>query len=195
MRIPGLQLLSFVEFRVDVATVRTICDEHRGAPALCGEVSSLVRFAPPLVPAVVTAQSPRRGKQFLLFDAEGESGWLATDGSGKVIGYCWRLDNRGQSVIRREVNIPCGWSWFHHEWTAPAWRGQGVLPTLLLRSMMDALAQPTWSVQGFVTDIVPENHASQRASAKVGFRPVRRFTSLRVGSQWLLLHSEVTTES
>lgn len=193
MSIPWLQVVRLVECRADVATVRTICGEHRGMSALCGEVC-LVRFVPSLVPAVVTAQSPRRGKQFLRFDAEGESGWLATDGSGNVIGYCWRLDNRGQSAIWREVGIPCGWSMTHHAWTAPAWRGQGVFQAILCTTMGDALAEPAWSVQGFVTGIMADNHASQRGAAKVGFRPVHHVTSLRVGSRWFLLHSEIITE-
>jgi RimJ/RimL family protein N-acetyltransferase len=194
MRISWLQIFRGVEFHADVATARTLCDEHRSAPALCGEVC-FVRFAPPLVPAVVAAQSPRRVRQFLQFDAEGESGWLATDGAGKVIGYCWRLDNQGRIIIRREVNLPCGWSWFHHAWTAPGWRGKGIMPALLYKSMSDALAEPAWSVQGFMMGIEAANHASQRTVAKAGFKPVRHVTSLRVGTHWFLLHSEVTTES
>ena len=194
MRIPGLQILRVVELHVDVATARTICGEYRCSAVLSGEIS-LVHFVPSLVPAVVIAQSPRRGRQFLRFAAEGESGWLAIDTSGQVIGYQWRLDNRGESVIRRQVSISCGWSWFHHSWTAPGWRGRGIMPALKCRSMSEALANPTWSVQAFMTDTGVTNYASQRASAKVGLMPVRRLTSLRIGSRWFLLHSEVTTES
>jgi RimJ/RimL family protein N-acetyltransferase len=194
MRVPGLQILRVMELQVDVAGARTICGEHHSSAVLSSAVC-LVPFAPSLVAAVVTAQSTRRGRQFLGFDAEGESGWLAIDRSGKVIGYCWRLDNRGEIAIQRQVSIPPGWSWFHHEWTAPAWRGQGIMSALLGRSMSDALAQSTWSVQGFVTDIAVANHASQRSSARVGFRPVRRVTSLRIGPRWFLLHSDPPTES
>lgn len=194
MRVPGLQILRVVELHADVITAQTIAEERRSLTVLSGEIS-LVHFVASLVPAVVIAQSLRRGRQFLRFDAGGESGWLAIDTSGQVIGYCWRLDNRGESVIRRQVSIPCGWSWFHHEWTAPAWRGRGIMPALLCRSMSDALAQPTWSVRGFVTDMAAANHASQRSSARVGFRPVRRVTSLRIGPRWFLLHSELATES
>lgn len=194
MRVPGLQIVRVVEVQVDVATARTICGEHRSSTVLSGEIS-LVHFVPSLVPAVVIAQSPRRGREFLRFAAEGESGWLAIDRFGQVIGYVWRLDNRGRSIIRRRVSISCGWSWFHHGWTAPTWREQGIGTALLCRSMSDALAQPTWPVQGFVTDVAAANHASQRSSARAGFRPVRLVTSLRIGPRWLLLHSELVTKS
>lgn len=194
MRVSWLQVVRLVECRADVATVRTILDEHGGAPALPDGVS-LIRFTPSLVAAVVAVQSPRRGRQFLQFDAEGGRGWLATDGSGTVIGYCWRLDNAGRSAIQREVTVPSGWSWFHHAWTAPAWRGQGIFQALLRMVLDDALTQPAWPVKGFVTGIAADNSASRRGAAKVGFRPVRRVTSLRVGLQWFSLHSEVMAES
>lgn len=194
MSIPWLQVVRLVECRADVATVRTILDEHRCAPALHGGVS-LIRFTPSLVPAVVAVQSPRRGRQFLQFDAEGQFGWLATDGSGKVIAYCWRLDNRRRRAIQREVTIPSGWSMTHHAWTAPACRGQGIYQALLCMVLDDALTRPAWPVQGFVTGIAADNSASQQGAAKIGFRPVGRVTSLRVGARWFLLHSEGMSKS
>jgi len=188
MRIPGLELCREVEFRVDAATARRVCEQYRRESVFPDDFS-VVRFEPVFVSAVATARSDSTADTFLRFHSEGESGWLAIDGSGKVIGHCWRLDNKGKGVVKREVVIPIGCSWLHFEWIAPSRRGQGIMPALLSMSMMDALAQPTWLVRGFVTDIAPKNYASQRSSAKVGFIAVSCVTSVRIYRQWFVLHS------
>ena len=189
MGIPGLEIVRHVELSVDAATARATCTEYHRTTVLPRGVSVL-RFGQPFLDAVAMARSARTARTFLRFDAEGESGWLAVDEIGHVIGHCWRLDNRGKGVVKRQVPILPGWSWLQYEWTAPAWRGQGIMPALLSMSIREALAQPTWFVQGFLTDIAVTNHASQRSSAKVGFAPVACVTSLCVYRRWFLLHSE-----
>jgi RimJ/RimL family protein N-acetyltransferase len=188
MRIPGLEILRVVEFKLDAATARSGCEEYRSKSTVPGDVS-IVRFEPALMSDVATARSNSTAEAFLRFHAAGESGWLAIDGTGKVVGHCWRLDNRSKGVVTRSVPVPPGWSWLHYGWTAPAWRGHGILPVLLCSSMSEVLAEPTWLVQAFVTDTVVANHASQRSSAKVGFVPVAYITSLRVYRRWFVLHS------
>lgn len=188
MRIPGLELHRAVEFRVDATIARSACDQHRSNSTVSGDIS-IVHFEPALVSAVATARSDGVADAFLGFHAAGESGWLAIDGSGKVIGHQWRLDNRNKGVVTRSVPVPPGWSWLHYGWTAPAWRGHGILPVLLCSSMSEVLAEPTWLVQAFVTDTVVANHASQRSLVKVGFAPVVCITSLRVYRRWFVLHS------
>jgi len=98
VRIPGLELCRTVEFRVDAATARRTCEQHQPGSALPGGVS-IVRFEPTFVSAVAAARPDSAAETFLKFHAVGESGWLAINGSGKVIGHCWRLDNRGKSVV------------------------------------------------------------------------------------------------
>ena len=193
MRIPGLEILRVVEFKLDAATARRACEQHRSKSTVTGDVS-IVRFEPALASAVATARSNSTADAFLRFHGAGESGWLAIDGSGKVIGHCWRLDNRGKGVVQREVAIPVGYSWLHYEWTAPVWRGRGIQPALLSMSLHEALVQSAWSVQGFVTDIAPKNCASQRSSAKVGFVAVSCVTSLRIYRRWFVLHSGSVSE-
>ena len=187
--IPGLEIDRAIEFGVDAATARTACAGHLLTAGIPKGVSVL-RFERSLAKAVSMARSPRTARTFLRFDAEGESGWLAVDDAGHVIGHCWRLDNKGNGVVKRQIPIPPGWSWLQYEWTAPAWRGRGIQPALLCSSMNEALAQPTWSVQGFLTDVLATNHASQRSSAKVGFTPVAYITSLCIYRLWFLLRSE-----
>lgn len=188
MRIPGLEISRVVEFKLDAATARRACEQYRSESTVAGDVS-IVRFEPALVRAVATARSNSTADAFLRFYGAGESGWLAIDGSGKVIGHQWRLDNRNKGVVTRSVPVPPGWSWLHYGWTAPAWRGHGILPVLLCSSMSEVLAEPTWLVQAFVTDTVVANHASQRSLVKVGFAPVVCITSLRVYRRRFVLHS------
>lgn len=188
MRVPGLEILRVVEFKLDAAAALRLCEQRPCKSPLPGDVS-IVRFEPALVSDVATARSNDVADAFVRMCSSGESGWLAIDGSGKVIGHCWRLDNRGAGVVQREVAIPVGYSWLHYEWTVPVWRGRGIQPALLSMSLHEALVQPAWSVRGFVTDIAPRNYASQRSSAKVGFVAVSCVTSLRIYRRWFVLRS------
>jgi GNAT superfamily N-acetyltransferase len=187
MRIPGLELCRTVEFRVDAATARGVCDQHDSESTVPDHVS-IVRFEPALVAKVARARSDDVADAFMRLHGAGESGWLAIDESGQVISHCWRLDNGAKDVVKRQVAIPAGHSWLHYEWTVPAWRGRGIQPMLLSVSIREALSQVTRSVQGFVTDIAPGNRASQRCSAKVGFVAASLVTSLRIYRQWFVLH-------
>jgi len=193
MRIPGVELCRSVEFGMDAATARCACEQHRSKSSVPGDVS-IVRFGPVLVSMVAAARSDRTAAAFVRFHTAGEAGWLAVDGSDQVIGHCWRLDNMGKGVVTRQVTIPVGYSWLHYEWTAPAWRGRGIQPALLSMSIREALAQPTWTVQGFVTDIAPRNYASQRSSTKVGFVAVSCVMSLRIYRRWFVLRSGPVSE-
>jgi RimJ/RimL family protein N-acetyltransferase len=121
--------------------------------------------------------------------AHGESGWLALDASGHVVGHTWRIDSMGSTVIRGPIPVEPGWAYLHYGWVDPTWRGQGILPALMCNSMLQALTIDGWSVRGFSADIVPTNVASQRSVAKLGFVPVRRITSLRIYQRWFVLHS------
>ena len=186
MRVPGLEVATVVEFQLDVAAARASVEQRLSRSDIPGDVS-IVHFAPTLVREVATASSDSAADSFMQYHKRGDSGWLAIDGSGKVIGYCWRLDNRGKSIVRQKIAIPAGYSWFHDEWTAPAWRGRGIQPTLLSMSLREALTQATWPVQGFLTDMEVTNYASQRSSAKVGFAAVSCVTSLRIYRRWFVL--------
>jgi hypothetical protein len=62
-------------------------------------------------------------------------------------------------------------------------------PAFLSMSLNEALVQPVWSVEGFVTNIAPSNHSSQCSSAKVGFVAVSCITRLRIYRRWFVLHS------
>jgi RimJ/RimL family protein N-acetyltransferase len=188
VRIPGLDLFRTVELRLDAETSRRVCEQSQSESAIPRDVS-IVRFEPALASEVASARSDSVAKTFLRLHAAGESGWLAIEGSGRVIGHQWRLDNRGRGTVTRSVCISPDWSWLHYGWTAPAWRGHGILPALLCRSMSEALESPTWLVRAFVTDTTSANRASQHSLAKVGFVPMACITILRVYQRWFVLHS------
>jgi hypothetical protein len=189
MRIPGLELLRLIEFHVDAATASHTCEELSSKSNLPSDIS-IVRFEPALMAAVAAAHAEKTAVEFGSFYAAGESGWVALDGSGRVIGHCWRLDNRGDCPVKRTVTVPVGFSWFHYEWTVPTLRGKGIMPSLLCKSIYDSLQQPGWVPQGFITDVAVTNRASQRSSAKGGFVPVSEVTILRIYRRWFLLRSE-----
>ncbi len=182
MKIPGFQLVRVIEFRVDAAPVRDVW-KNTGQPALSNGVA-IVPFSAAYAGAVAKARSPSEMDAFSLMADRGESGWLALDPSERIVGHCWRIDNRGDGVVRSSVPIDPGWAYMHYGWVDPSRRGQGILPALMCSSMLQALAISGWSVRGFSADIAPENTASQRSVSKLGFAPVHLFTSVRVAHRW-----------
>lgn len=187
MRILGLQIARVIEFRVNVALVRDVWKET-GRTTLPNGVS-IIPFAPSYAAAVGEARSVAEMNAFLRMAARGESGWLALEASGHVVGHGWRLDNMGSAVISSSIPVEPGWAYLHYAWVDPACRGQGIGPALMCNCIRQALAINGWSVRGFSVDVAPTNVASQRSVAKLGFVPVRRITSLRIYRRWFVLHS------
>ena len=192
MRILGLQITRVIEFRVDVVLVRDVWTET-GRTTLPNGVS-IIPFAPSYAAAVGEARSVAEMNAFLRMAARGESGWLALDASGHVVGHTWRLDNRGSTVIRSAIPVEPGWGYVHYAWVDPTWRGQGIAPALMCNCILQALAINGWSVRGFSLDVASTNVASQRTVAKHGFVPVRCFTNVRFVRWWFQVWSHSVLE-
>lgn len=124
VRIPGIEVVRAIELRMDVPTARLACSQLH-SDGLLLEGVSIVRFDPTFASTVASARSNRTADAFLQFYAARESGWLAIDQAGHVIGHCWRLHNCGDKAVRQQITIPTGYSWFHYEWADSAWRGRG----------------------------------------------------------------------
>ncbi len=187
MRIPGLQIVRVLEFRVDATPVREVWTTL--GKRQMGNGVTIVPFAGVYRDGISKARSPAEAAAFLRMQDGGESGWLALGPEGQVVGHCWRLDNKGTAIVRSSVPIDPGWAYLHYGWVTPAWRGQGILPALMCNGILQALADPSWTVRGFSADIAPTNTSSQRSASKLGFLPVRCLVSLRFLRRWFQVRS------
>ena len=112
------------------------------------------------------AGNERLPKPFHRFLAKGAEGWALADGE-RWVSYGWVTNCAQFMPPHFGKNLARPMDWIFYCGTHPDYRGRGAFPALLLEM---AKSRVTGERDLFL-DTLPENAASRRAVAKVGFEP------------------------